>query len=102
MITMIKARIVKTINKGIMIGVIIVALSFLISLVPCIKEAGFGVCKLPNPFGNILTLNDKYYGISNNPLTGLILQFLIPFVLVILILLGSKKKGEKVVDFTKK
>ena len=99
-------KLLKRANIGLIIGVIVVALSFLISLVPCKKEAGIGVCKLPNPFSDLPgTLNQKYYFISNNPLTGLILQFLIPLVIVLLITMnhGSKNKGkEKFVDYTKK
>lgn len=96
------SKILKVINKGIILGLVVTILSFLISLVPCIKEAGFGVCRLPSPFSDLTILTQKYYGISNNPLTGLILQFLIPFILVVLILSQSKKKSERIIDYTKK
>lgn len=98
-------KLLKSANIGIIIGILVATLSFLISLVPCKKEAGIGVCKLPNPFSDLSSLTQNYYFISNNPMTGLILQFLIPLVIVMLItiVLGSnKQKREKFVDYTKK
>jgi hypothetical protein len=99
-------KLLKSANIGMVIGILVVAVSFLISLVPCKKEAGIGVCRLPNPFSDLtVPLTQKYYFISNNPLTGLILQFLIPLVIVLLITMnhGSKKQEkEKFVDYTKK
>lgn len=96
-------KILKSLNTGILIGVLVVTLSFLISLVPCKKEAGIGVCRLPNPFSDLPPLTQKYYFLSNNPLTGLILQFLIPIIIVLIVFRGQKKeKHEKVVDYTKK
>jgi hypothetical protein len=97
-------RILKNVNLGILIGFLVVTLSFLISIVPCKKEAGIGVCQLPNPFSDLTILSQKYYFISNNPLTGLLFQFLIPLVIVLLITLTRKKtiKQERVVDYTKK
>lgn len=98
-------KLLKSANIGIILGILVATLSFLISLVPCKKEAGIGVCKLPNPFSDLSSLTQNYYFISNNPMTGLILQFLIPLVIVMLItiVLGSnKQKREKFVDYTKK
>ena len=98
-----KSKILRSANLGVLIGLLVATLSFLISLVPCKKEAGIGVCKLPNPFSDLSILTQKYYFISNNPLTGLVLQFLIPLAIVLLITLGMKnKKTERVVDYTKK
>lgn len=98
-------KLLRSANIGIIIGILVATLSFLISLVPCKKEAGIGVCRLPNPFSDLSILNQNYYFISNNPMTGLVLQFLIPLVIVMLIAiaLGSnKQKREKFVDYTKK
>jgi len=102
-------KLLKYANIGVILGVLVATLSFMISLVPCKKEAGIGVCTLPNPFSDLSSsassLNQKYYFISNNPMTGLILQFLIPFaiLLILALLLGKEKqKKGKFVDFTKK
>jgi len=98
-------KLLKSANIGIIIGILVATLSFLISLVPCKKEAGIGVCKLPNPFSDLSILNQKYYFISNNPMTGLLLNFLIPLVLVLIITIGfgsKNQKREKFVDYTKK
>jgi hypothetical protein len=99
-------KLLKSANIGIFIGLLVATLSFLFSLVPCKKEAGIGVCQLPNPFSDLqLPLNQNYYFISNNPMTGLILQFLIPIIIVLLITIRSITKApkkEKLVDYTKK
>jgi len=98
-------KLLRNANIGIMIGLLVATLSFLISLVPCKKEAGIGVCQLPNPFSDLSALTQNYYFISNNPMTGLILQFLIPIVIVLIITIAfgsNKQKREKFVDYTKK
>ena len=100
-------RLLKGANIGMIIGILVATLSFLISLVPCKKEAGIGVCQLPNPFSDLSALNQNYYFISNNPMTGLILQFLIPLIIVSIITIATvsgsnKQKREKFVDYTKK
>ena len=101
-------KLLRNANIGMIIGILVVTLSFLISLVPCKKEAGIGVCRLPNPFSDLSpTLNQNYYFISNNPMTGLILQFLIPLAIVLIITIAfasgsTKQKREKFVDYTKK
>jgi len=98
-------KLLKRANLGMIIGILVATLSFLISLVPCKKEAGIGVCTLPNPFSDLPALTQKYYFISNNPMAGLILQFLIPLIIVIVITVwfGSKNnKKERLVDYTKK
>lgn len=97
-------KILKSANLGILIGLLVVTISFLISIVPCKKEAGIGVCQLPNPFSDLSSLTDKYYFISNNPMAGLLLQFLISLIIVLLITLIGKKtiKHERVVDYTRK
>jgi cellobiose-specific phosphotransferase system component IIC len=96
------SKLVKSLKNGILAGLIIVILSFLISIVPCIKTAGFGVCSLGNPFNDLTDLSNKFYGISNNPMTGLIFQFLIPLFVVFIISYNYRKKKEHIVDYTKK
>jgi hypothetical protein len=97
-------KLLKSVNYGIYLGLLVAFLSFLISIVPCKKEAGIGVCSLPNPFSDLTSLSDKYYFFFNNPMTGLLLQFLIPFIIVMIIVIVIKKpqKTERVVDYTKK
>jgi len=98
-------KLLKSANTGMIIGILVATLSFMISLVPCKKEAGIGVCKLPNPFSDLPELTQNYYFISHNPMTGLVLQFLIPLIIVLLIVLviaPKTHKKEKLVDYTKK
>jgi hypothetical protein len=97
-----KSKLVKSSRNGIIAGLVITILSFFIAIIPCIKTAGIGVCSFGNPFANLTDLSDKYYGFSNNPMTGLVFQFLIPFVIVFLITFNIKKKKERIVDYTKK
>lgn len=99
-----KKQLLRSLNIGLIIAVLVVLLSFLISLVPCIKTDGVGVCSLPNPFIDLPQNLPKYYMLTFNPLTGLVIQFLIPLIITILILNSRSKKREpeKVVDYTKK
>ena len=90
-----KPKILNILNKGAMIGLVITLLSFFIRLVPCKRESGFSTCLLPNPFKNIPETLSKYYGYSNNPLTGAALQFIIPTAIFVLIFMFMKKKGVK-------
>ncbi len=92
-------KLVRIIKIGAITGGAVTALSFLINLVPC---TGQGLCRLPNPFSNLVDTVSEYYGLSNNPITGLALQFLVPAILVIAVLVLIKKKPNKIVDFTKK
>jgi len=103
----------KILNKGFIFALIVSALSFFIGIVPC--NTSFrdffsnGFCKLPNPFQDLpptLSTN-KFYLISNNPLTGLVIQFLVSAILFLAIYFYIKrnsfgKKRSKIVDFTKK
>ncbi|MBR9705033.1 hypothetical protein GOV12_06490 [Candidatus Pacearchaeota archaeon] len=97
-----KIKIGKSLRNGIVAGLVITILSFIVAMVPCIKGSSFGLCSLGNPFTNLLESSNKFYGISNNPLTGLIFQFIIPFVVVFLASIKLNKSTEKVVDYTKK
>ena len=98
-----RSRLAKSLKWGVIAGLVITIISFLISIVACLKQAGIGVCVLPSPFSNMVSLDNIYYGISNNPLSGLLMQFLIPLILVFIIAFGSKKKTNgKIVDYTKK
>jgi len=85
----------KVLNKGAMAGLVITLASFFIPLVPCKGEGGFTTCLLPNPFKSMPETISKYYGYSNNPLTGAALQFIIPTVIFLLIFMFFKKKRSK-------
>ncbi len=92
----------KLVLKGLIIGLIVSALSFIVTLVPCTKETGLGLCKLPSPISDLPETAQRFYGISNNPITGLILQTFIPIIIVMVIPLILKKKPQKIIDFTRK
>jgi hypothetical protein len=92
-------KLVRIIKISTITGAAIAALSFFISLVPCTGE---GLCTLPNPFTNLNSISSEYYGLSNNPISGLVLQFLIPALILGIILMLFKKKPRKIVDFTRK
>jgi hypothetical protein len=92
-------------------GAAVTILSFLTTLVPCKviepKSTFVGVCKLPSPFNNLATTGHYYYNYTNNPITGLIIQFilamLISYGLVYLFKkLNFKRKNYKIIDYTKK
>ncbi|MBS3078970.1 hypothetical protein J4218_02510 [Candidatus Pacearchaeota archaeon] len=98
-------------HKYLIAGAIITAGSFLLTLVPCSiltsKSMIPGVCKLPNPFINLTTTSHYYYGFSNNPITGLILQFIVSMLIVygfifLIKKLNLKRKNYKIVDLTKR
>ena len=103
----------KLLNKGFIFALIVSALSFFVGIVPCSTTIGNffsdGFCRLPNPFQDLpQTLpTNKFYLVSNNPLTGLVLQFLVSAILFLAVYFYIKrnsfgKKRAKVVDFTKK
>jgi len=103
-------KILRVLNKSLIITVIVTALSFIFPLVPCktspvIAEPIYewGICKLPNPFGQpIIGISQKFYGTSAEPLTGLAIHFIIIFAIVTLIFLLIRRKAGKVLDLTKK
>ncbi len=103
----------KLLNKGFIFALIVSALSFFINIVPCNTTLGSfisnGFCKLPNPFQDLPSPlpENKFYLISTNPLTGLVMQFLFSAIAFLAIYYYIKRKSfgkrkSKVVDFTKK
>ena len=90
-----KPKILKVLNKGAMAGLVVAFLSFIIPLVPCKGDSGFTTCLLPNPFKSMPEVISNYYGYSNNPLTGAVLQFVIPAAIFVLIFMFFKKKRSK-------
>lgn len=105
-----KSRIIRVLNKSLIIAFIVCILSFIFKIVPCTKspviaepQYNLGICKLPNPFGEqIVGISQKFYGISTEPLTGLIIQFLIVFIIFTIIFMLFRRKAVKVLDLTRK
>ena len=95
-------KILRILNKGAIAGLVVTTLSFFIPLVPCKGEAGFSMCLLPNPFVSMSETLTQYYSYSNNPLTGAVLQFLIPAIIFTGIFMLLRKKAGNVLDLTNK
>jgi len=103
-------KLLSVLNKGAIAGIVVVALSFVLPIVPCttspvIAEPTYSLtlCNLPNPFGGqIEGVSKKYYGLFLDPLAGVIIQFIIVALIVIIIFRLIKKKSGKVLDLSKK
>jgi hypothetical protein len=100
-------------HKLIIAGAIITGISFLVTLVPCKIvdpiNTSLGLCKLPNPFTNLDLISTSYYfyGLSNNPISGLAIQFIIATLLSLGVVflfkkLNKKYKNHKIINLTKK
>ncbi len=102
-------RILKVLNKSLIIAVAISILSFVFPIVPC-KVAQvvatpvytWSMCKLPNPFNPLVGISQKFWVSSTEPLAGLVLQFLIVFILFTIIFILIRRKAAKVLDLTKR
>lgn len=106
-----KVRRFKKYHAYLLAGSVLTLASFFLTIVPCqINETKYsvsGLCKLPSPFENLTTTSHVYYGLNNNPIAGLIIQFLISLLVsygfvYLLKKIKFQKKGHKIVDFTKK
>ena len=105
-----RSKLLKVLNKGLITGLAVSAISFVIPLVPCTKSLvienpkyGLGVCRLPNPFGQqLIGASQKFYGISTEPLAGFILQTLLILVIFSIFFSIKKEKRHKIIDLTKK
>ena len=104
-------QIQKILNKGLIAGLAVSALSFFLKIVPCTTSPviaepkySWGFCMLPNPFSEALVgLSQKFYGSFINPMAGLIIQFLIAFALfTTLFTFFHKRKNKKILDLTGK
>jgi hypothetical protein len=104
-------QIQKILNKGLIAGLAVSALSFFLKIVPCTTspviaepQYSWGFCKLPNPFkGQLVGLSQKFYGSFADPMAGLIIQFLIAFALFITIFtFFHKVKNKRILDLTGK
>jgi hypothetical protein len=104
-------------HKILIAGGIITLASFLITLVPCkivetnsstnLASSTWGLCKLPDPLTNLNSLTYYFYGIYNNPISGLAMQFVIAtfiswLVAYLIKKLVKKRKTRKIIDLTKK
>ena len=101
----------KTHHKFLIAGAVITGLSFVVTSVPCTiidsNSTYPGFCKLPNPLASLETTSHYYYGFSNNPISGLILQFALAILISYLVVylfkkLNIKRKNYKIIDLTKK
>lgn len=105
-----KIKILRVLNKALIIAIAVTLISFIIPIVPCqttnLTEDPiytWGLCKLPNPFQNTNTgISTNYYSISTESLGGFIIHFLIIFIITSLILISIRKKAAKVLDLTNK
>jgi len=103
-------RTLRILNKSLIIAVAISIISFIFPIIPCKTSPviatpiyAWSMCKLPNPFGEQLSgLLTKYWAGSTQPLTGLVMQFLVSFVIFTIIFMLIRKKAAKVLDLTHK
>ena len=103
-------KIQKILNKGLIAGLVVSALSFFLRMVPCTTSPviaepkySWGICRLPNPFGEkIVGLSTRYFNISTEPMAGLILQFIIALGLFTIIFMLFRRKTKKILDLTNK
>jgi len=84
------------ISRGIIGAVIVSALSFFIKIIPCKGDEKWGLCALPNPLKDTAAITQKFYGMTADPLTALVFQFIIAFAIIFLILTGFRKKARDV------
>jgi len=107
---MVQPKILGILNKGLISSVIVSAFSFFIPLVPCttspvieVPDYKFSMCKLPNPFTeSLLGISQKFYGAFTEPLAGLVLQFILILIIILVILSLFNKKSGKILDLTQK
>jgi len=106
---MVALKILRVLNKALIVAVIIVIISFVVPIVPCKTapvienpEYKWGVCKFPNPIQEpLLGISEKFWG-AEQPITGLVVQFIIAFIITTVILLTIRRKTAKVLDLTNK
>jgi len=95
-------KILRILNKGVIVATIVSALSFVFPLIPCTKEKGISICQLPSPLKELPELASKYYSVSTNPLAGIVLQFLVVLFIFTIIFMSFRRKAGKVLDLTNK
>ena len=97
-----QAKIRKIVKNSLIAGAVVTVASFVIKLMPCTTEGNLNFCWMPSPFTKLANTTSIYYGLTNNPITGLILQFAIPAAAFGIIAVSIKKKKMRIVDLTRK
>jgi len=101
----------KILNKGLIAGLAVSALSFVLKIVPCTTSPviaepiySWSSCKLPNPFGaNLVGISQRFYGAFTDPMAGLIIQFIVAFaIFTIIFTFFHNRKKKKILDLTGK
>ena len=99
----------KILNKAVIFGIVVSAISFVIPLIPCKKAPvipdavyTWSMCRLANPFQQLVGISQKFYNISTDNSAGLILQFLIATALFMIAFTLFRKRAAKVLDLTTK
>jgi len=99
----------KILNKAVIFGIVVSAVSFVIPLIPCKKAPvivdpvyAWGMCKLANPFQQLVGLSQKFYNISTDNTAGLILQFLVATAVFMIAFTLFRKRAGKILDLTTK
>ena len=98
----------KSLKISIITGAVVSALSLLIKLVPCKiltkANSSWGLCNVPITDLGQTDLNNLFFNITNNPIPGLLLQFIIFTIIVYLLMVFIKVKPKKnrVLDLTRK
>jgi len=103
-------KILRVLNKALIIAIAITIISFLIPIVPCKTAAvvadpvyEWGLCRLPNPLGEqIVGISTKYYGSTTDSLAGFLTHFIVVYAIIIAILLLIRKKAGNILDLTNK
>lgn len=101
----------KILNKGLIAGLAVSALSFFLKIVPCTSSPviaeptySWSSCKLPNPFvEDIVGISQRFYGAFTDPMAGLIIQFVVAFaIFTVIFTFFHNRKQKKVLDLTGK
>ncbi|MEK6935722.1 MAG: hypothetical protein AABW67_02960 [Nanoarchaeota archaeon] len=102
-------KFLKILNKAVIFGIVVSAVSFVIPLIPCKKAPviadpvyTWSICKLANPFQQLVGISQKFYNISTDNSAGLILQFLVATALFLIVFTLFRKKAGKILDLTNK
>ena len=102
-------KFLKILNKAVIFGIVVSAISFVIPLIPCKKAPvvldpiyAWGMCKLFNPFQQLVGISQKFYNISTDNTAGLILQFIIATALFLIAFTLFRKRAGKILDLTGK
>lgn len=99
-------KLATTMRNAAIAGLAVDLMSFVIGIVPCRTyfetSSSFGFCAIQSPLIDITDASTKFYGFSNNPVLALIVQFLIGFIIYLIISTIIRKRKSKVIDLTKK